>query len=122
MFAMTAGKNGIVRMKVTGRLGKADYEAFVPEFERLAAERGPLRILIELDGFEGWDAEALWEELKFDFSHQKDMGRVAIIGEKDWQEWGTWFSKPFFKPKIRYFERGETGMAERWLLGAAAGD
>lgn len=122
MFTLIAGENGIVTVKVAGRLTMADYERFVPALERLAEARGPLHTLIELGNFEGWDAEGLWEELRFDVSHQDDMGQVAIVGDKAWQEWGTWFSKPFFKAEMKYFARGGEGAARRWLGGGAAGE
>lgn len=98
-----------------GRLARVDYDRFVPEFERIARAQGPLRLLIELDDFRGWDLPALWEELKFDTTHQNDMGRVAIIGDRAWQEWGTGLSKPFFKAEMRYFERDKAADARAWL-------
>lgn len=106
---------GIVVVKVSGRLSKVDYDRFVPEFERIAGARGPLRLLIELDEFRGWDIAALWEELKFDTRHQDDLGRVAIVGDKTWQEWGTLLSKPFFKAQMRYFDRDEAVDPRSWL-------
>jgi MFS superfamily sulfate permease-like transporter len=108
----------IVVIRASGRLTKVDYERFVPEFEQLAQARRPLRMLITLDDFHGWDLPGLWEELKFDTTHQKDMGRVAIVGAKAWQEWGTRLSKPFFKAEMRYFDRDQSTHARAWLTAA----
>lgn len=106
---------GIVRVKASGTVTKADMQAFVPEFDRIAGSSGPVRMLIELDDFTGWDAGGLWEDIKFDVSRQRDLARVAIVGDKVWQLWGTWLSKPFFLPEIRYFDRSEAAQAETWL-------
>ena len=72
----------ILAVHVSGRLAKADYEHFVPEFERLVLQHGKLRVLFDMTGFHGWDAGALWEDIKFDIKHFADIERVAMIGEK----------------------------------------
>lgn len=115
MLTMETDDAGVVLIKASGRLSKADYERFVPEFERTVRARGPVRILIELDDFHGWDLPGLWQELKFDTTHQNDMGRVAIVGDRGWQEWGTRLSKPFFKAEMRYFNRDQASAARAWL-------
>lgn len=117
MLTIDTEATGIVVLKASGRLTKADYDRLVPAFERLAKEKGPLRLLVELDDFHGWDLPALWEELKFDLTHQKDLGRAAIVGDQAWQDWGTRLSKPFFRAEIRYFDRHDTAAARAWLTG-----
>ena len=44
---------------VSGKLVKADYEHFVPEFERLVRQHRNSRLLFEMCDFHGWDAGAL---------------------------------------------------------------
>lgn len=117
MLTMESYDSGIVLIKASGRLSKADYDRFLPEFERIARAHGPVRMLIELHDFHGWDLPGLWEDLKFDTRHQNDMGRVAIIGDRAWQEWGARLSKPFFKAEMRYFDRGQAAAARAWLPG-----
>jgi hypothetical protein len=115
MLRIEPEDSGIVAIKASGRLSRADYDRFVPEFERLARARGPLRLLIELEDFRGWNLPAVWEELKFDTTHQNSMGQVAIVGDRAWQEWGTRLSKPFFKAEMRYFDRDRAADARAWL-------
>ena len=76
------GRGDIVVVTASGRLVAQDYRRFVPVFERLARSRGPLRVLLELRGFRGWDAGALWEELKFDVTHQWAFRRIAVVRGK----------------------------------------
>ena len=52
----------LLAVHITGKLVKADYEHFVPEFERLFREHGKLCVLFDMTGFHGWDAGALWED------------------------------------------------------------
>jgi len=107
------GKTLIVH--VSGRLVKADYEHFVPEFERLVRKHGKLRVLFNMTGFHGWDFNALWEDIKFDIKHFSDIERVAMIGEAKWQHGMAKFCKPFTKATIQYFEHGSDAEAVKWL-------
>src|ERR1035437_2699163 len=91
---------------VSGKLTAADYEHFVPEFERLVGLHGKLRVLFDMTGFHGWTTGALWEDTKFAMHHFSDIERLAIVGEKKWQEGMATFCKPFTKATIRYFDHG----------------
>jgi hypothetical protein len=80
------GGGRILVVNVTGKLVKADYGPFAHEFERLFQQHGKLRLLFDMTGLHGWDAGAAWEDLKFDIKHFSDIDRLAIVGEKKWQE------------------------------------
>ena len=110
-----------VELHVRGKLTKTDYDSFVPRLEDLAAERGPLRLLVRLDDFGGWEPRALWEELKFDVTHQDELARVAIVGEDGLEKWGTQLAKPFFRADVEYFGPAEVETARRWLAEKGAG-
>ena len=107
----------ILIVHVSQKLVKADYEHFVPEFERLLALHGKLSVLIEMHDFHGWDAGALWADTKFALKHFSDIERLAIVGEKKWQHGMASFCKPFTKAVIRYFDHSDIAEARRWLNG-----
>lgn len=115
MLAMELADDGVLIIRVSEKLTKEDYDGFTAEFDRLAAEARPVRILIEMDNFRGWDIAGLWEDIKFDVSHYNDIGRVAIVGDKTWEEWGTTLSKPFTKAEMRYFDKSDKTEARNWL-------
>ena len=105
----------ILEVKVTGKLSKEDYEQFVPEAERLIEKLGKLRILFEMQDFHGWEAGALWEDIKFDAKHFSDIERLAFVGDKAWEKGMSLFCKPFTTAKIRYFEPAQRQEAIEWL-------
>ena len=74
----------ILVVHVSGKLAKADYDHFVPEFERLVRQYGKLQLLFDMTGFHGWEAGALWEDIKFDMKHFAHIERLAMVGEKKW--------------------------------------
>lgn len=117
MIRIEHAPDGILECRVSGTLGKADYEAAVPELERaIESAEGPLRLMIRLEDFHGWDMAGLWEELRFDLRHRDDLGRVAVLGESRVEEWLTRLSKPFFDAPVRYFAPPEVEAARAWLL------
>jgi hypothetical protein len=105
----------ILNVRVSDKLTAQDYEQFVPEFERLIEEHGKIRVLFHMEDFHGWDLAALWEDIKFDFKHFADIERIAMVGDKAWEEGMSFFCKPFTTAKIRYFGHHETERAWEWI-------
>ena len=108
----------VLAVHVSGKLVAADYEHFVPEFERLVLRNGKLRVLFDMTGFHGWTAGALWADTKFAMHHFRDIDRLAMVGEKKWQEGMATFCKPFTRATVRYFDHAAAAEA-RQCLGAA---
>ena len=105
----------ILAVHVSGKLVTADYDHFVPEFERLVRLHGSLRVLFDMTGLHGWRAGALWEDTKFAMHHFRDIDRLAMIGEKQWQEGMATLCKPFTKATVRYFDHAVADEARKWL-------
>ena len=105
----------ILNVHVSGKLAKADYELFVPEFERLLRQRGKPSVLFDMSGFHGWEAGALWEDMKFDVHHFADIEKLAMVGDKQWEQGMAIFCKPFTTASIRYFDQADIAEARRWL-------
>ena len=105
----------ILVIKLTGKLAKEDYEQFAPEVDRLIEQHGKLRMLVQMHDFHGWTAGALWQDIKFDLKHFRQIERLALVGEKTWEHGLATFCKPFTTATIRYFDRSEAEQAETWI-------
>jgi hypothetical protein len=105
----------ILVVHVSGKLAKADYEHFVPEFERLVRQHEKLRVLFDMTGFHGWEGSALRDEINFDLEHFFDIERLAMVGDKKWEKVMSVFCKPFTTATIRYFDRADAAQARKWL-------
>ena len=103
----------ILVVHVSGKLVKADYAHFVPEFDRLVRLRGKLRLLFDMTELHGWDAGAAWEDAKLGLKHFADIERLAVIGDKQWQHGMAIFCKPFTKATDRYFDQAEAAEARK---------
>ena len=108
----------VLVVHVSGKLVKADYEHFVPEFERLVRQNGKLSVLFDMTGLHGWEAAAMWEDTKFAIKHFADIDRLAMVGEKKWQHGMATFCKPFTKATVQYFDHADDAAALTWLSEA----
>lgn len=105
-------------IRASGVLSARDYDHAVPEIEHaIELAQGPLRVMLRLEDFGGWEIGALWRELEFDLRHRGDFGRIAVIGETDLEDWGTTLSAPFAKSEMRFFPTSREDEAEDWLSG-----
>lgn len=105
----------LLRVEMSGKLEKQDYQHFVPEFERLVQREGKLRVLCRMHDFHGWTTGALWEDIKFDLKHFGDIERLALVGERKWEAGMAAFCKPFTRATIRYFDEAQYDEALRWV-------
>lgn len=105
----------LLNVHVSGKLTSADYEHFVPEFERLVGQHGKLRVLFDMTDFHGWDAGALWADTKFAIHHFADISRIAMVGETKWQHGMATFCKPFTRATVQYFDHAQATEARAWL-------
>jgi len=104
----------IFAFKVTGKLEADDYKIFRPKLEQIFEENGrPLYLLIKLEDFRGWNAQAAWEDMKIGFQHNDDILRIAIVGETLWEKILSGFSDLFTKVEVKYFDN--EALALDWL-------
>lgn len=112
-------KNGgkVLEVQVSGKLAHEDYQHFVPKFEQMIHQHGKINVLFEMQDFHGWEAAALWDDIKFDMKHFSDIERLALVGEKNWEKGMSVFCKPFTTAKVRYFDRANAAEAHTWIEG-----
>jgi hypothetical protein len=114
--ALNEGK--ALEVHVSGTLDKGDYEHFIPAVEKLIQQHGKIRLLVEMHGFHGWTAGALWQDIKFDARHYRDFERIAMVGETKWQHGMSVVCRPFTTANIRYFDHAALEEARTWLQAA----
>ena len=104
-----------VGFKLSGKLHDADYKKFVPLVDAELAKEGKVNVLAQFHDFHGWDLHALWDDVKFATTHCTTIERIALVGEKKWEEWMAKVCKPFTMAKVRYFDASEIDAAQAWL-------
>ena len=103
-------------MRLSGRLLHRDYQQFVPTLERLIKTHGSVRCFIEMTEFHGIEFRALWDEIKFDARHARQIERCAVVGDRAWERWMTNLSRLiFFHAEIRFYDIAEREKAWEWI-------
>jgi hypothetical protein len=108
----------VMGFKMSGKLHDEDYKTFVPMVDSAIAKDGKVRILAQFHDFHGWDARALWDDIKFSTTHCTKIERIALVGEKAWEKGMAAVCKPFTMAKVRYFDSSEVEAAKAWLAEA----
>ena len=105
----------VLTVRTSGKLAAEDYHQFVPRIERSINKHGQVRVLFDMREFHGWTLPALWEDIKFDLKHFKDIERLAMVGDRTWEKWMATFCRPFTSADIRYFDQSEADQAHEWI-------
>ncbi len=109
------GSDVFVALKAVGKLTHEDYELITPMLESALSEVSMpnVKVLIDGTGMEGWELRAAWDDLKLGLKHGKEFKKIAIYGNKHWQEILAKVGKWFVSGEVKYFE--EYDAAVDWL-------
>ena len=105
----------IVCFRLSGKMLEEDHKALVPCIEDVLEREGAVKLFAELEDFHGWNWHAAWDELRFSARHYRDIKRIAMVGDRKWEERLAGLFKPFTRAEVRYFDKSRTNAAWFWL-------
>lgn len=106
----------LLEVKVTGKLTSADFDHLEPVLEKHVAESVHPKLLMIMEQFSGWSSpEVFWQDLKLDTAYIGKFDRIALVGDANWEEWGTNLINPVTPADLKFFKPEETQHALRWL-------
>jgi hypothetical protein len=108
---LPAPSEKVLAFKMSGKLHDEDYKRFVPLIDAVAAREGKVRLLAQFEDFQGWDLQALWDDIKFATIHCTKIERIALVGDKKWEQWMAKVCKPFSMASVRYFDASDAAAA-----------
>ena len=108
-------ENRVMTVIVSGELTREDYARLLPELEKILEKFESLRFFIRLRDFEGIEAGAVWEDLKFDVKHSDQYGRSAIVGSNRWEKWATQIANLFFSAEMKFFPEEDREQGWVWV-------
>ena len=111
------GDNFFLTLRAVGKLTHEDYQTITPMLDSaLEGVTAPkIRALIDGTELQGWELRAAWDDFKLGLKHGKEFEKIAIVGNKDWQELAAKVGKWFISGKVKSFE--DEGEALAWLQG-----
>jgi len=105
----------IVTITFKDKVDKEDYDLLLPQLEGIIEKSKRVRLLIVLDDFQGWSMGAAWEDTKFGLVHFNDIEKIAIAGERKWEQLMAAFIKPFTRAAVQFFQRDQLDEARSWV-------
>jgi hypothetical protein len=105
----------LIATRATGKLTEADYNKLLPLLTSMLKQYSKINWYFEMENFDGWELKGLWEEVKFDAKHANDFDKVAMVGEKKWEEWMTDLMKAFTSAEVRFFDSSQKEEAIEWI-------
>ena len=85
------------------------------EVEALVQQESSICLLLDMEEFEGEKIKAWGADLKFGHEYRKKIAKMAIVGDKKWQEWMTALVDPFYAREAEFFPTDERAAAWEWL-------
>jgi stage II sporulation SpoAA-like protein len=101
--------------KAIGTLTHQDYLKITPMIDAALSEVKTPKVNVFIDGTEldGWELRAAWDDLKLGLKHNNEFNKIAIYGNKKWQEIGAKLGAWFLSGEVKFFTDSET--AFNWL-------
>ncbi|MDF2178388.1 STAS/SEC14 domain-containing protein [Aliiglaciecola sp. CAU 1673] len=109
------GNQFFLNLKAVGKLTHEDYKTITPMLDSaLAGVKAPnVRSFFDATEFQGWELRAAWDDFKLGLKHGNEFERIAILGNKGWQEWAAKVGSWFISGEVKYFEDYQAAIA--WL-------
>lgn len=111
-----AKKKLLIEVSMLGKLTHEDYETFVPLIDRALKEAKGLEVdlLVDMRHFRGWEWLAAWDDMKFGLKHRNSFDKMAIVGDKKWEEVSVKMFSHMMKGKSKFFKDRQKAL--EWLL------
>jgi hypothetical protein len=78
--------------------------------------RGKISALFILENFQGWKREGDWGDVSFLSEHDKDIAKIAVVGDEKWRvPFYAFLAKGFRQAAVEYFLPGDLAKARAWL-------
>lgn len=119
-FTIIDGTGPIVTVKINGELSRADVSQIQAIAREAIQRNGKISALFFLDQFRGWKTEPGWGDLTFLNEHDKNIDKIAVVGETRWKDDVCAFlAKGFRSAAVEFFLQSEPYKARQWLKASS---
>ena len=110
-----SGSDFFLTLKAVGKLTHEDYETITPMIDAALSTVKEPRVKALIDGteLEEWELRAAWDDFKLGLKHGNEFVKIAIYGNKNWQEITAKVGSWFISGEVKYFTTVEDAL--NWL-------
>jgi len=101
--------------KAFGTLTHEDYEMITPMIDSAleGVKQVSVRALFDITELEGWELRAAWDDFKIGLKHGNEFKKVALYGDKKWQEVVSKIGGWFISGELMYFKNYDEAL--QWV-------
>lgn len=115
-FTIIDATGPIFSAKVSGELSKSEVSQMQATALDAIRRCGKISALLILENFRGWKREGDWGDITFLTEHDKDISRIAVVGDAEWRDLiYAFLAKGFRQAVVEYFLPAELAKARAWL-------
>ena len=115
-FTMIDATGPIVSVKISGELGRSEVSEMQAAALNAIRRCGKISALFILENFYGWKQEGGWGDVTFMTEHDKDITRIAVVGDEEWRDMiFAFLAKGFREGEVEYFLPGDLAKARVWV-------
>jgi hypothetical protein len=107
-------RENLLAVRISGKLEEADYQEIYTKVKPLVEKYDQPRLYFEIDDLEGVTPKAVYERIK-DQKYFNKFHKVAIVGDKKWQEMMVDLFSSLMEPEGKFFETDKKSKALNWL-------
>jgi hypothetical protein len=116
MVQIESIQGNTLAVKVVDKLTDEDYKnVLIPGLEQLLQTHDKVRVLVDASEFKGWNPAAAWDDVSFGMKHRNDFEKFAVVGGKQWMEWGMKLGAYFIGGQVKTFHEDEREQAWEWI-------
>ena len=107
--------NFFLSFKAIGKLTHDDYQTITPMIESalLGVKQPKIKAIFDASQLDGWELRAAWDDFKLGLKHGSEFEKIAIYGNKRWQEMSAKIGSWFISGEVKYFEDYDEAL--EWL-------
>lgn len=105
----------IFEIAVTGKITQDDMDAVLPRLEAFLERHGKVRMVEIIPDFGGFEWSTLWDGIKFDVAHIRDIERVAVVTDVGWIGGWTRALCRVMPLQVRVFDMADLEAARAWV-------
>ena len=115
-FTIVEPTGPIINAKITGELSNSEVRQMQTAALEAIRTCGKISALFILEDFQGWKRAADWGDVTFLTEHDKDIAKIAVVGEDKWRDSiYAFLAKGFRQAEVEFFLPGDLEKARLWV-------
>lgn len=105
-----------ITVKISGLLKREEFMRLQGLFLEAVRGQKKFSLLLVLEDFQGWDENDDWNSVPFHLEYDKQVEKIAIVGEAKWEDlFAAFLGKGMRSIPIRHFLPTRLEAARAWL-------